>query len=116
MCPNAGGGGMVGFQPMSTAVHNAHGAQINFGDPYLTYGCEDSPVSNSTLHSQDFIFSLMTQIVNRGQRVLNDLLRNRLSYGRMIRFLFHLLLPSSPVPCPCLSFSVCLCVAGRANW
>jgi hypothetical protein len=34
-------GGWVS-QPMSTAVHNAHGAQINFGDltPYLTYGFE----------------------------------------------------------------------------
>jgi hypothetical protein len=39
--PNAGGGGeFAESQPMSTAVHNAHGAQINFGDitPYLTYG------------------------------------------------------------------------------
>ncbi len=33
-----GGGCVVGSRPMSTAVHNAHGAQINFGDltPYLT--------------------------------------------------------------------------------
>jgi hypothetical protein len=40
MSPNAGGrgGGFAGSQPLSTAVHNAHGAQINFGDltPYLT--------------------------------------------------------------------------------
>jgi hypothetical protein len=37
--PNAGDGG-GGSQPMGTAVHNAHGAQINFGNltPYLTYG------------------------------------------------------------------------------
>jgi hypothetical protein len=34
------GGGVAGSQPMSTAVHNAHGAQTNLGDlsPYLTYG------------------------------------------------------------------------------
>jgi hypothetical protein len=35
-----GDGGIVGSQPMSTAVHITwHGAQINFGDltPYLTY-------------------------------------------------------------------------------
>ncbi len=43
MSPNAGGGGgggVAGSQPMSTAVHNAHGVQINFGDlaSYLTYG------------------------------------------------------------------------------
>jgi hypothetical protein len=34
------GGGCVGSQPMNTALHNAHRAQINFGDlltPYLTY-------------------------------------------------------------------------------
>ncbi len=32
------GGGGAGFQPMSLVVHNAHGAQINFGDlnPNLT--------------------------------------------------------------------------------
>ncbi len=39
--PKCGGGGRVaGSQPMSTAVHSAHGVQINFGDltPYLTYG------------------------------------------------------------------------------
>jgi hypothetical protein len=37
--PNAEGGG-AGSQPMSTSVHNAHVAQIYFGDltPYLTYG------------------------------------------------------------------------------
>jgi hypothetical protein len=35
--PNAGGGGVAGSQPMSTAW--AHGAQIKFIDltPYLTY-------------------------------------------------------------------------------
>ncbi len=34
-----GEGAGCGCQPMSTAVHNAHGAQINFGDltPYSTY-------------------------------------------------------------------------------
>jgi hypothetical protein len=35
MSPNAEGGGeggVAGSQPMSTAVRNAHGAQINFGD------------------------------------------------------------------------------------
>jgi hypothetical protein len=40
MSPNAGGcEGDAGSQPMSTAVHNAHGAQINFGDLtlYLAY-------------------------------------------------------------------------------
>jgi hypothetical protein len=26
------GGGFAGSQPMSTAMHNAHVAQINFGD------------------------------------------------------------------------------------
>ncbi len=33
------GEGVAGSQPMSTAVHNAHGALINSGDltPYLTY-------------------------------------------------------------------------------
>jgi hypothetical protein len=38
--PKCGGsGGVAESQPMSTAVHNAHGAQINFVDltPYLTY-------------------------------------------------------------------------------
>ncbi len=36
MSPHAGGGG-AGYQPMCTAAHhNAHGAQINFGD--LTIG------------------------------------------------------------------------------
>jgi hypothetical protein len=36
-----GGGRIAGSQPMSTAVHNALGAQINFGDlpPYLTFAC-----------------------------------------------------------------------------
>ncbi len=41
--PNAGGGGGVaGYQPMSTAAC-VHGAQINFGDltPYLTYGASN---------------------------------------------------------------------------
>jgi hypothetical protein len=39
MSPNGGGGGTMS-QPMSTAVHNAHGAQINVQDltPYLSYG------------------------------------------------------------------------------
>jgi hypothetical protein len=40
LSPNAGGGGVAGSQPMSTAVHRTvTGAQINFGDltPYLTY-------------------------------------------------------------------------------
>jgi hypothetical protein len=34
------GGGVAGSQTMSTAVHKAHGAQINFGEltPYLSYG------------------------------------------------------------------------------
>ncbi len=39
--PNAGGGGVAGSQPMSTAVHITwYGAQINLGDlpPCLTYG------------------------------------------------------------------------------
>ncbi len=39
--PECGGGEeFVASQPMSTTVHNAHGAQINLGDltPYLTYG------------------------------------------------------------------------------
>ncbi len=49
MSPNAGGGeGVAGSQPqpMSIAVHNAHEAQINFGDlkPYLTY-CGKGPRS-----------------------------------------------------------------------
>jgi hypothetical protein len=30
-------GEVAGSQPISTTVHNAHGAQMNFGDPYLTY-------------------------------------------------------------------------------
>jgi hypothetical protein len=36
-----GEGVAAGYQPISIAVHNAHGAQINFGDltPYLTYEC-----------------------------------------------------------------------------
>ncbi len=47
------------------------------------------------------------------QRVFNDLKRNRLSFGRMIRLLAHPLPP--PLPSwTCLSFSVFLCVAGRA--
>jgi hypothetical protein len=42
------GGGVAGFQPTSTAVHNTtHGAQINFGDltPYLTYGRKQGAVN-----------------------------------------------------------------------
>jgi hypothetical protein len=37
------GGGVVGPQPMSTAVQNAHGDQINFEDltPYLIFGLTD---------------------------------------------------------------------------
>jgi hypothetical protein len=51
MSPNAGGGeGVAGSQPqpMSIAVHNAHVAQINFGDlkPYLTY-CGKGPIDLS---------------------------------------------------------------------
>ncbi len=40
MSSNAGGGGVAGSQPMSTAVYNAKRAQISCGDltPYLTYG------------------------------------------------------------------------------
>ncbi len=39
--PKCWGMGVAGSQPMSTSVHNAHGAQTNFGDltPYLTYDC-----------------------------------------------------------------------------
>jgi hypothetical protein len=49
MSPNARGGeGVAGSQPQPTsiAVHNAHVAQINFGDlkPYLTY-CGKEPRS-----------------------------------------------------------------------
>ncbi len=38
--PKCGGGVVARSQPMSTAVHNTHGSQINFGvlTPYLTYG------------------------------------------------------------------------------
>jgi hypothetical protein len=38
--PKCGGRGVAaGSQPMSTAVHNAHGAQVNFRDltPFLTW-------------------------------------------------------------------------------
>jgi hypothetical protein len=40
------GGGVAGSQPMSTAMHNAHGAQIYVGDqtPYLTYASLPSPL------------------------------------------------------------------------
>ncbi len=43
------GEGVAGSQPMSTAVHNARGAQINFGDltPYLTYDAYAAPVAQS---------------------------------------------------------------------
>jgi hypothetical protein len=39
-CSNTGEGESSGSHSMSTAVHKAHGAQINFGDliPYLIYG------------------------------------------------------------------------------
>ncbi len=54
MSPNAGGGGLrggvLGSQPMSTAVHT--GAKINFRDltPYLTYGHSDR-VIREVLHT-----------------------------------------------------------------
>jgi hypothetical protein len=50
--PNGGGGGsVVGSQPMSTALHNAHVAQISFVDVtrYLTYGAPITRRSNDKL-------------------------------------------------------------------
>ncbi len=54
--PNGGGGGMgrgvLGSQPMSTAVHITwHGAQTNFGDltPYLTCVCDKPSKIGRTL-------------------------------------------------------------------
>ncbi len=40
-------GGIAGSQPMSMAVHETHGAYMNFGDltPYLTY----APVNKNQL-------------------------------------------------------------------
>jgi hypothetical protein len=56
MSPKSGGGreGVSGSQPMSTAVHNAHGAQINFGDLtlLLTYGINVVPGKLSTKRVQ----------------------------------------------------------------
>ncbi len=99
------GGGGGGWWDEYSCAHRAH---INFGDLYLTYGCEDTPVSNSKLHSQDFIFSLMTQIVHRGQSLLNDLQKTRLSAGRMIRLLTHPLPPLSREQVVSLSQSSCV--------
>jgi hypothetical protein len=58
------GGGVAGSQPMRTAVHNAHGAQINFGylTIYLTYGRHPSkqlfPV-HSTVEPISWIFRVV---------------------------------------------------------
>ncbi len=45
MSPNWGGGG---GSAKGKQLCTMHIEPINFGDPYLTYGCEDNPVSNST--------------------------------------------------------------------